>query len=85
MNSVNLIGILKDPIDDYFRYFEYELPYSDDPLKPTPRIVIKNWNGQPKSRILTLQSGVKIALHGHLDMNEKFGTILIVESFQGLK
>lgn len=82
MNSFDVIGIIKDNIDEYFRYFEYELPYSDDPLKPNPQIVIKFWTNQPNSRLLVMPSGTKIAVHGHLDMHEKFGTILIVELFQ---
>ena len=30
MNSVNIIGFLRENIDDNFRYFEYELPYLED-------------------------------------------------------
>ncbi len=85
MNQVSLIGILRENIDDNYRYFEYELPFGDDPMKKNPIIVVKNWTGQPKSRLLVMPSGSKIAVEAHLDSHEKFGTILVVEQFQGLK
>ena len=85
MNSVSIIGILKEKIDDYFRRFEYELPYSDDTTNGYPKIVIKYWSNQPNSRLLVLPEGTKIAAHGHMDFNKEHGTILIIESFQSVK
>ena len=29
MNSVSIIGYLREVIDERFRYFEYELPYEE--------------------------------------------------------
>lgn len=85
MNSVDIIGILKEKIDDNYRYFEYELPYLDEPKEGPNIIVIKNWTNQPNSRLLVLQDGTRVALHGHLDTSEKFGTILSVIEVQALR
>ena len=85
MNSVNVIGILKEKIDDNFRYFEYELPYLDEPVEGPNIIVVKNWTNQPNSRLLVLDVGTRVALHAHLDTSKKFGTILVVEELQALR
>ena len=85
MNSVNIIGIVRDNIDDIYRDFEYELPYSDDPFKKTPKIAIRQWTNQPNARLNVIPNGTHIAAHGHLDSHEKFGTILIVENFQTIR
>ena len=85
MNSVDIIGFLREGIDDYFRYFEYELPYLEENEKVVPKIVVKYWANQPKSRLIVLPSSTRVAIHGHLDAHEKFGTILIVEQVQVLR
>ena len=84
MNSVNIIGFLRENIDDNFRYFEYELPYLEDSLAGPTKIVIKNWTNQPNSRLISLPINSRVAIHGHLDAHEKFATILVVEEIQVL-
>ena len=85
MNSVDIIGLLREKIDDNYRYFEYELPFLDEPSNGVTRIVIKFWMNQPNSRLLVLEPNTRVAIHGHLDAHEKFGTILVVEQFQALR
>ena len=82
MNSVNIIGLLRDNIDDIFRNFEYELPYLEENNDANSKIVVRFWSNQPKTRLLALPSNSRVALHGHLDAHEKFGTILVVEQVQ---
>ena len=82
MNSVNIMGLLRENIDDYFRYFEYELPYLEENESVVPKIICKYWANQPKSRLNTLPDASRVAIHGHLDAHEKFGTILVVEQLQ---
>lgn len=84
MNSVSIIGLLLDKIDDYFRYFEYDLPYIDERNEVVPRIPIKFWSNQPNSRLIALPDYTKVAIHGHLDNNKEFGTILLVEKLEVL-
>lgn len=85
MNSINIIGVLRKNIDELYRNFEYELPYSEDPLKPNPIIAVKQWTNMPNSRLVTVAEGTRVAIHGHLDYEERFGTILIVEQFQSIR
>ena len=85
MNAVSIIGFLREKIDDQYRYFEYELPFMQESNMTVPRIVIKSWTGQPNSRLIVLEDNVRVAIHGHLDGDPKFGTILIVEELQALR
>ena len=85
MNSVSLIGFLRENIDDTFRYFEYELPYMEENENIKTRIVIRNWTNQPNSRLNICPENSRAAIHGHLDAHEKFGTILVVEEIQILR
>ena len=84
MNSVSIIGLLLEQIDEYYRYFEYETPYNDDRNVEVPKIPIKFWSNQPNSRLIVLPSSTKVAIHGHLDINQRFGTILLVEQLEVL-
>ena len=85
MNSVEIIGLLRERIDDYYRHFEYELPFEEENSTTTPRIVVRYWTDQPRPRLIFLEEGTRVALHGHLDAHEKFGTILVVEQIQTLR
>ena len=82
MNSVNIIGKLRDVIDEKHRYFAYERPYKDEGGEDEPQIVVKYWTNQSKSRLMLLPSHTRVAIHGHLDTSEKFATILVVEQLQ---
>jgi hypothetical protein len=82
MNSVNIIGFLRENIDDTFRNFEYELPYLEENEKARTVIVVRNWTNQPNSRLNLYPANSRVAIHGHLDGHEKFGTILVVEQLQ---
>ena len=85
MNSVNIIGYLREILDDYYRTFEYELPYFEENNTAVAKIVVKYWTNQPKARLITLPENSRVAIQGHLDAHEKFGTILIVEQVQVLR
>lgn len=85
MNAVNIIGMLRENIDDYYRYFEYERPYDEKSTVEIAKIVVKHWSNQPKSRLITMPINARVAITGHLDANEKFGTILVVEQIQSVK
>ena len=82
MNCVNVIGLLRENINDSFRYFEYELPFFQENESAVPRIVLKYWTEQKNSRLSVLPLNARVAIHGHLDAHEKFGTIIIVEELQ---
>ena len=85
MNSVNIIGYLRENLDEYYRTFEYELPYFEENNTAVAKIVVKYWTNQPKARLITLPENSRVAIQGHLDAHEKFGTILIVEQVQVLR
>jgi len=85
MNSVAIIGKLREKIDGIYRFFEYELPHLKEPENGETRIVIKYWTNLPDSRLLVLENNLRVALHGHLDAHEKFGTILVVDDYQLLR
>lgn len=83
MNSVSIIGNLLEQIDEYFRYFEYDTPYIDE-KSSNAKIPIKFWSNQPNSRLIVLPNSTRVAIHGHLDINQRFGTILLVEQLEVL-
>ena len=85
MNSVNIIGFLRENIDETYRYFEYELPYMEENAEAKTIIVIRNWTNQPGSRLSLYPAGTRVAIHGHLDAHEKFATILVVEDIQQVR
>ncbi len=85
MNNVDIIGMLKEVINDYDRYFEYELPFDQINNNAAPKIVVRFWTRQPKARMIILPENTKVAIHGHLDADEKFGTILLVEQLEVLR
>ena len=84
MNSVSIIGLLRENIDDKLRYFEYELPFFQENEAAVPRVVIKYWTEMPKTRLNVLPINTRVAIQGHLDAHEKFGTIIVVEEIQQL-
>ena len=84
MNCVNLIGFLRENIDDCFRYLEYELPFFQENESVVPKIVLKYWTEQPNTRLNALPLNARVAIHGHLDAHKRFGTIIIVEEIQQL-
>jgi len=85
MNCVDIIGVLRDCIDEKFRYFEYEVPYTDDYDAKDHLIVVRDWTNLNGANFIKIAAGTKVAIHGHLDINEKFGTIIIAEQVQTLK
>lgn len=85
MNQVNIIGILKDNIDEYLRYFEYERPCEQEGIRKAAIIPTKFWTEQPNSRLITLPNNTRVAISGRLDTHDKFDVILICEELQVLK
>ena len=85
MNCVDITGRVRENIDENFRYFEYELPYLQEPHYGPTKIVIQYWTNFPKSRMIALENNTRVLIHGHLDAHEKFGTILIVEQLETLR
>ena len=84
MNSVSIIGFLREKIDNTYRYFEYEMPFDEEEIHLKRQIVVKYWEGQENSRLIVLPSNTRVAIQGRLDASDKFGKILIVEIFQVL-
>ena len=82
MNSLCITGKLRENINELYRYFEYELPYFDEPDAGPCRIVTKFWTNQPKSLLCSLPENTRVIMHAHLDHHEKFGTILVVEQIE---
>jgi len=85
MNSVNVLGYLRNEINEFYRYFDFDLPYSQDASASLPRIVIKYWAKQPNPRLIVLPSNTRVAIHGHLDVDKNFGTILLVEQLEVIR
>lgn len=85
MNTVSIIGILKEKIDDNFRYFLYELPFDEENNEAETKIVVKNWTNLPNSRLLVLPNNTRVAIEGHLDAHKKYGTIIVVSQVQALR
>lgn len=85
MNSLNLIGILKEKIDEYHRYLEYERPFEQEKITKPGVIPVKFWTNQPDSRLMCLEVNTRVAINGHLDAGENFETVVIVEELQVLK
>ena len=84
MNCVDITGRVREKIDNIYRYFEYELPYFDEPKHGPNRIVIRNWTNTENSSIIMLEGNTRVIIHAHLDVVEKFGTILVVEHLESL-
>lgn len=82
MNSVELIAVLKENIDDKFRYAEYALPTFNDDNKNIQVVVTRYWSNQPNTILNRYEVGKHVAIRGHLDAHEKFGTIVIVETLE---
>ena len=78
MNSVEILGYLKE-IDGDFRIVEAVLPTFNDKGKNTALIRMKYWTTGNKCYFLSLPINSHVAIRGHLDVDEKFGTIVIVE------
>ena len=85
MNSINIIGLLKETIDEQHRYFEYDIPYPEVEEGSHPKIVTRYWTRMPNARLVLLPVNTRVAIHGHLDVEEKFGTILHVELLEVIK
>ena len=82
MNCVEITGMLREKINDYFRYLEYELPYLEENTNLVTKIAVKFWTNQKENRLMSLPKNTRVAVHGHLDAHEKFGTILHIEQLE---
>lgn len=86
MNSVNITGILREVIDEKYRYFEYQLPYDEENAEGSVnKIVVTFWTKLPKPRLIVLPENTRVAISGHLDVSQKFGTILLVEQLEVIR
>ena len=72
----------EENLDDIYRKIEYSLPCFNNNNKNSQHIIAKYWPSVSKSRFTLLKEGMRIAMRGHLDNEEKFGTILVVESYE---
>lgn len=84
MNSIEIIGIVKEKTEEKFRKIEYPLPFPNKFNKDSGFINCIFWTGTNENRLTTLVEGKRIAIRGHLDAHEKFGTIIVVEQFEVL-
>ena len=85
MNCVDIIGILREVVDEHTRYFEYETPFEQDNNDVPSKIIVRYWTKQPNNRLIVLEKNTRVAIHGHLEMDKKFGTILLVEQLEVLR
>ena len=85
MNSVDIIGVLKDVIDEYHRKLMYDIPFSLEKDSKVSNIVIRYWTDQPLPRLISLEDSTRVAVHGHLEESEEFGTILLVQQLEVLR
>ena len=82
MNSFALTGILKGVVDKRYRDLEYDSPFSNDNLKDVRHIKVIYWTSQCENRLITLNHGTRVLIHGHLEEHEIFGTILLAEELE---
>ena len=82
MNNVNIIGMLREKIDDLYRYFEYERPNDENSKVDIALIPVRYWTNQPNNIVTSLPIHTRVAIQARLDAHEKFGTILVVEGIQ---
>jgi len=85
MNSVDILGYLKESVDEHHRFFEYTSPFLQEETLCQHQVVVRYWNNQPNSRLIILPSNTRVLIHGHLDGHDKFGTILLVEQLEVIK
>ena len=85
MNTINIFGYLREKVDSYHRYLEYELPFLRANDTAQTRIVVKYWTDQSKNILMLLEKNSKVAISGHLDAHPEFGTIIVAEEIQQLK
>jgi len=85
MNCIDIIGIVKDKIDDFYRKFEYDVPFEFKDQNEAHVIVVRYWTEQGNNRLIMLPDNTRVAIHGHLDNTKEFGTILLVEQLEVIK
>lgn len=85
MNSIDVIGYIRNNLGDGYRKIEVGLPTFNDDGKNTTEIIAKYWAGGDRNYFLVLPENSHVAIRGHLDYDEKFGTIVIAEQLYCLK
>lgn len=85
MNSVHIIGYLKEVKEQCFREIEVGIPTFDEEGNNSITLTLKYWVDGDKNYLTTLPMCAHVALIGHLEFDKKFGTIVIVEQLYCLK
>lgn len=85
MNSVNLIGYLHENLGNNIRKAQISSPVFNDEGNNTFMIYLKYWAGGDRNFLTSLPNKSHVAIQGHLEYAEKFGTIVVVEQLYCLK
>ena len=85
MNCVDMIGFLREGIDEFYRYFEYPIPFEGKDTVLPSKIVVRSWTDQANNRLVVLKENTRVSIHGHLEVDKKFGTILRVEQLEVIR
>ena len=85
MNTVSLIGYLKENIGNEFRRVEAFKPTFDDEGNHTVSLMTRYWAGGEKNYLRIMPINSQVSIIGHLEFDENFGTIIVVEQLQCLK
>lgn len=85
MNNISAIGYVREVVEKEYRKIEFTLPTYDEFGNNTVLVICKYWPGGDRNYLLSLPSGTQIAITGHLDFAEQFGTIVVIEQLYCLK
>lgn len=85
MNSVHIIGYLKDVKNVQFREIEIPIPTFDDDGNNSLTVMLRYWTGGNRNYLTSLPGKSHVAITGHLEFDKNFGTIVMVEQLYCLK
>ena len=85
MNTVTLVAYLKENIGNEFRKVETVKPTFDENGDNKVNVITRFWAGGEKNYLRVMPINSMVSIVGHLEFDEKFGTIIIVEQMECLK
>ena len=85
MNLVELSGYLKENLDAIYRELEFAIPGNNIDHGFSTKIVCKYWTNSPNSLLINYKSEHMVGIRGHLERDQKFGIILVVEEIEEYK
>ena len=85
MNTVSLVAYLKENIGNELRRIETLKPSFDEDGNNTVSVIAKFWAGGDKNYLRVMPANSQVSIVGHLEFDENFGTIVVVEQLQCLR